>query len=146
VIADIYGIHTFPDSVKTRKGWVGLDFDSVYAALGGVKIIHQQTTVIPNSNSVSIKFSCEIPEQYQKFILSNPAIKAELFLGVFDGKHLLHEYKTGITAVQLANRTNAGAISFFVDDSNKQYEARFGIKTNNYLTTHNSEKILIPKF
>ena len=25
-IADIYGIHTFSDSVKTKKGWVGLTF------------------------------------------------------------------------------------------------------------------------
>ena len=47
-IADIYGLHTFSDSVKTKKGWVGLTMDTMYAALGGIKIIHEETAIAAN--------------------------------------------------------------------------------------------------
>src|SRR6185503_3961433 len=38
-IADVYGISNFSDSVHTKKGWLGLSIDTLYAALGQVKII-----------------------------------------------------------------------------------------------------------
>jgi hypothetical protein len=36
-IADIYAMQTFSDSVITKKGWVGFNYDSMYSALGGIE-------------------------------------------------------------------------------------------------------------
>jgi hypothetical protein len=145
-IADIYGISTFSDSVKTKKGWVALTMDPMYAALGGIRIIHEETAIVESTNLIHIKFSTQIPEQYRKFLQVNQNINTELVVGVFNGKELLKEYKTGITAQQLADQTSPSNVSFFIEDSGKASEVRFGIRSKNYLVTHNSEKILIPAF
>src|SRR5688572_29160530 len=145
-IADIYGLHTFPDSIKTIKGWVGLNYDSAYAALGGITIVHEETAIVKDNNSVHIKFSAETPEPYRRFLQANQNINTELLVGIFNGKELLKEYKTGITAHQLINQTSPLQTSIFIEDPRKRYEARFGIKSKNYLTTNNSEKIIIPGF
>ena len=145
-IADIYGVHTFSDSVKTKKGWVGLTMDSLYGALGGIKVIHEETAIVVNNNLLNIKFSTQIPEQYRRFLSANQNINTELVVGVFSGKELLKEYSTGITAQQLANRVSPSAISFFIEDLSKAYDIRFGIRSKNYLITHNSETIHVPGF
>jgi len=145
-IADIYGIHTFSDSVKTKKGWVGLTMDSMFAALGGIKIIHEETAIAESNNLIHIKFSTQIPEQYRRFLQVNQNINTELVVGIFNSKELLKEYKTGITAQQLADRTPPSNVSFFIEDSRKAYVVRFGIRSKNYLITHNSENIIIPAF
>ena len=145
-IADTYGVHTFSDSVKTKKGRWGLTMDPMYAALAGIKIIHEETAISESSNSIHIKFSALIPEQYRRFLQVNQNINTELVVGVFNGKELLKEYKTGITAQQLADRTPPSNVSFFIEDSRKAYVVRFGIRSKNYLITHNSENIIIPAF
>lgn len=140
-IADIYGLHTFSDSVKTKKGWVGLTMDTMYAALGGIKIIHEETAIVASNNLINIKFSTQVPEQYRRFLTINQNISTELIVGVFKGKELLKEYKTGITAQQLAERTSPSNVSFHIEDLSKVYDIRFGIRSKNYLITHNSETI-----
>ena len=139
-IADIYGIHTFSDSVKTKKGWVGLTFDSVYAALGNIKIIPGEKNVILYNNSLAIKITPEMPENYRTFLQTHSVIQTELVAGVFNGKDLLKEYKTGITAEQIAKQNS----SFQIQLTNLPKggnEVRFGIRSKNYLPTHNSETI-----
>ena len=145
-IADIYGINTFSDSVKTKKGWVGLRMDSLYGALGAIKVIHEQTTIVENNNLINIKFSAQIPEQYRRFLTVNQNINTELVVGVFNGKELFKEYRTGITAQQLASRTSPSNVSFFIEDLSKAYDIRFGIRSKNYLITHNSGTIHVPGF
>ncbi len=140
-IADIYGIYTFSDSVKTKKGWVGLTMDSIYAALGGIKINAEEVAIDWSSRFISIKLSAQIPEQYRKFLARNQNINTELVVGVFNGKELLQEYMTGITAQQLAERTSPSNVSFRIEDLGKASNVRFGIRSGNYLITHNSKSI-----
>jgi len=139
-IADIYGISTFSDSVKTKKGWVGFSFDSVYAALGNIKIIPGEESVILYNNSLTVKITLEMPENYQRFLQTYPAIQNELVAGVFNGKILLKEYKTGITAQQVAKQNNSIDIQL-TNLPKGGNEIRFGIGSKNYLPTHNSETI-----
>jgi hypothetical protein len=141
-IADIYGISTFSDSVKTKKGWVGFSFDSMYAALGAIKIIPGEKSVILYNNSLSIKISPEMPENYRSFLQIHSDTQTELVAGIFNGKNLLNEYKTGITAQQIAKQTNSLEIHL-TNLPKGGNEIRFGIKSKNYLTTHNSETILM---
>src|SRR6187401_2581522 len=84
-IADIYGIHTFSDSVKTKKGWVGFSFDSVYAALGNIKIIPGKESVILYNNSLTMKITLEMPDNYRSFLQTYSDIQTELVAGVFNG-------------------------------------------------------------
>jgi len=145
-IADIYGISTFSDSVKTKKGWVGFSFDSMYAALGNIKIIPEKK--IPGEldhNLITIKFTSQIPGQYLNFLQTNPDLKTELIVGVFNGKDLLKEYQTGITAYQMTGQTKP----FEIKLSNLpkgSTEIRMGIKSKNYLIPHNSETMHVKGF
>ena len=139
-IADIYGMQTFSDSVKTKKGWVGFSFDSIYAALGNIKIIPAKESVILYNNSLTMKITLEMPENYQSFLQTYPAIQTELVAGVFNGKNLLKEYKTGITAQQVAKQNNSIDIQL-TNLPKGGNEIRFGIRSKNYFPTHNSETI-----
>ena len=145
-IADIYGMSTFSDSVKTKKGWVGFSFDSMYAALGNIKIIPEKK--IPGEldhNLITIKFTSQIPGQYLNFLQTNPALETELIVGVFNGKDLLKEYQTGITAYQMTGQTKP----FEIKLSNLpkgSTEIRMGIKSKNYLIPHNSETMHVKGF
>jgi hypothetical protein len=59
--------------------------------------------------------------------------------GIYNGKDLLREYKTGISAQQIAKQK-----SFRIQLTNLPKggnEVRFGIRSKNYLPTHNSETI-----
>src|SRR6187455_900700 len=60
-IADIYGIYTFSDSVKTKKGWLGLSYDSIYAALGGIKLLIKQKSIDLDSAYVTIDITPQVP-------------------------------------------------------------------------------------
>jgi len=127
-IADIYGIHTFSDSVKTKKGWVGFSFDSAYAALGAVKIIPGEKSVTLYNDSLTTRITPEMPESYRRFLQTHSDIQTELVAGVFNGKDLLREYKTGITAQQIAKQNS----SFQIQLTNLPKggnEVRFGIRS-----------------
>jgi len=139
-IADIYGIHTFSDSVKTKKGWVGFSFDSMYAALGNIKIIPGEKSIILYNRSLTTQITSDMPENYRSFLQTHSDIQTELVAGIFNGKDLLKEYKTGITAQQIAKRNNSFRIQL-TNLPNGGNEVRFGIRSKNYLPTHNSEPI-----
>ena len=139
-LADVYGVHTFSDSIKTIKGWVGLTLDSVYAGLGGIRIIPDEKVVVADYNFLKIKFTTQIPEQYRSFLLAHSDLETELIVGIFDEKVLLKEYKTGVTVQQMLNQ----AVPLEIDLMNLPKgagEIRVGIKSKQYLTTHNSETI-----
>lgn len=140
-IADVYGIYTFSDSVNTKEGWMGLTLDSMYAALGRIKIIPEEKNMMVDSNALvlRIRFSCQMPGQYKSFLKSHPELNTELFVGVFNGKELVQEIKAGITAQQLANQSSLFEISLPVNVPKGNYDVRFGIRSRNYLITHNSE-------
>ena len=141
-IADVYGVHTFSDSIKTKKGWVGVTMDSMYAALGRIKIIPAKMTIMSDRNFLTIKFTTQIPQQYRGFLQVHSNIKTELIVGVFDEKNLLREYKTGITAQQMIKQVVPFEIPLMSLPKGAG-ELRFGIKSKQYLTTHNSETIHI---
>jgi hypothetical protein len=142
-LADVYGIYTFSDSVNTKKGWVGFTFDSIYAALGSVKIIPGEKNVTLYNNSLAIKITPDIPVNYRSFLQTNSEIQTELVAGVFNGKDLLKEYKTGITAQQMAQLNKPFQIIQLTNLPKGGKEIRFGIRSKNYLPTHNSETLHI---
>ena len=139
-LADVYGVHTFSDSIKTIKGWVGLTLDSMYAGLGGINIVPDEKTFRPDYNFLKIKITIQIPEQYRSFLQAHPDLETELIVGIFDEKDLLKEYKTGITAHQMIKQAVPFEIPLMSLPKGSG-EIKFGIKSKQYLTTHNSETI-----
>lgn len=140
-IADVYGIHTFQDSVKTKKGWVGFRFDSSYTALGGMKLkIDKRYIQKPGTDSIfpTIKITPQIPELYKDFIRNHPRLHTELLIGVFKGKELVREFRMGITAQQLADQINSFEASIAPLFPKGKYTVRLAIESNSYLPTHNS--------
>jgi Dolichyl-phosphate-mannose-protein mannosyltransferase len=144
-IADIYGITTFSDSVKTKKGWVGFSLDSMYAALGNIKIIPGEKSVIAYNNSLTIKITPEMTENYRNFLQTHSEIQTELVAGIFNGKNFLREYQTEITAQQIAKQNKSFQIQL-TNLPKGDNEIRFGIRSKNYLVTHNSETIHVKGF
>ena len=149
-ISDIYGIDKFPDSVKTKKGWIGLRPDSLYAGLGQIKIIPDRTSITAgelSSGFISLRLTAQIPAAYLSFIQAHPEIPTELVAGAFNGKDLVKEFNLTETAIQIAKWKEP--FRFVLDIRNLPNTAnvlRFGIRVKNYLVTHNSEKIQLPGF
>lgn len=144
-IADIYNINSYKDSVRTKKGSIGISADTIYAALGGIKIIPEQKVirVADDSSFVKIRLSYQVPEEYKSFLLKHPQIYNEVIVGAFSGKKLLQEFTFNITAQQMISGTAPAEISLPLDKSLNAGEIRFGIRCKNYFPTHNSETIQI---
>ena len=149
-IADIYGIHTFSDSVETKKGWVGLSYDSVYAALGGIKLLIKQKSIdldnsrpwgIPTDTTINI--TPQVPLEYQNLLRLHPDINGILFVGIFKGKNIVKESNLEITAQEITKQKFSFDISIIRSLPPGKYDLRLGIKAKNYLITHNSETIHI---
>src|SRR6187399_173329 len=140
-IADIYGLPTFSDSVKTKKGWVGLSYDSMYAALGGVKLLIKQKSIDLDSAYVTIDITPQIPREYYSFLQSHHKINGMLFVGIFKGKDIVKEFNLEITAQEIAKHNSPFSISVARSLPRGRYDIRLGIKAKNYLTTHNSETL-----
>jgi hypothetical protein len=67
-----------------------------------------------------------------------PEFKTEIYAGVFNGKELIKEIKTGVAAGKV------GTIYLPLNFENIQpgkYVLRFGIKSKDYPVTHNSRNI-----
>ena len=140
-IADIYGMHTFSDSVKTKKGWVGFSFDSMYSALGGIRLMIRQKSVNIDSTHVTINITPQVPGEYQNFLRSHPGINGMLFLGIFKGKDIVKEFNMEMTAQEITRQRSSFDISIARRLPPGKYDIRLGIKTKDYLITHNSETI-----
>src|SRR6187401_2510704 len=110
-IADIYGMHTFSDSVKTKKGWVGFTYDSLYSALGGIKMMIKQKSIDLDSAYVTINITPQVPVEYQNFLRSHHDINGMLFVGIFKGKELVKEFNLEITALAIAKQGSPFDIS-----------------------------------
>lgn len=146
-IADVYGIDTFSDSINTKKGWVGLSSDSMYAALGGIKIIPELKRLGESGlNFFLIEMTAELPEPYRDFLLLHPGVNTELMVGIFNGKSLVKEYRTEIAALQIAKEKTPFTIKIIRDLPYRNYDIRIGIKAKKYLTTHNSKTIRAVSF
>jgi hypothetical protein len=142
-IADIYGINTFSDSVKTKKGWVGLSYDSIYAALEGIRLKIKQKNIDLDSAYVTINITPQIPEEYQNFLQSHHNINGMLFVGIFKGKNIIKELNLEITAQEITKQNSSFDISIARRLPRGSYDIRLGIKAKNYLITHNSETLHI---
>ena len=142
-IADIYGLNSFSDSINTKKGWIGYTKDTMYSALGAVMIFPNHDKIVTNAAG-TYRFPCSrfIPVHYQYFLKIHPELTVEILAGVFKGKQLLKEVNTGVTLMDLLDKKNSFEAT--VDLSNLspgKYVLRFGIKSKDYLVTHNSAKI-----
>ena len=140
-IADIYGMQTFSDSVKTQKGWVGFTYDSMYSALGGINMMIKQKSIDIDSAYVTISITPQVPEEYYNFLRSHHDINGMLFVGIFKGKELVKEFNLEITARAVANQGSPFDISIARRLPHGSYDIRLGIKAKNYLITHNSNTI-----
>jgi hypothetical protein len=140
-IADIYGMQTFSDSVKTKKGWVGFSYDSLYSALGGIRMKIKQKRTDLDSAYVTLNIAPHVPEEYQNFLLSHRDIKGMLYVGIFKGKKIVKELNLEITAQEIAKQESPFDISIARRLPHGSYDIRLGIKTKNYLITHNSETL-----
>ena len=140
-IADIYGINTFSDSAKTKKGWVGLSYDSMYVALGGIRMMIKQKSIDLDSTHVTINITPHVPGEYQNFLQSHPDINGMLFVGIFKGKNIVKEFNLEIPAQEITKQRSSFDISIARRLPHGKYDIRLGIKVKNYFITHNSETI-----
>lgn len=145
-IADVYGIDKYDDSIKTKKGTVGFTPDSLYAALGQIKIVAEKKIISPkewDAGFFTLRISAETPKKYLSFIKAHPRVQTKLFAGIFNGKDLIKEFDLKITAQQIADWKEPFGVFIETKDfkPNIATTLRFGIKSKNYPPTHNSEKI-----
>lgn len=141
-IADINGISSFADSVLTKKGWVGFSFDSLYAAYANIQIIPDKRSIIISvTKNISLNCKWEAPYRYGNYLSSHQELNPELYAGIFDGKILVKEIKTGIMVKGFFGNSDFDLPLNFENIPSGKYVLRLGIKSKDYLITHNSEKI-----
>jgi hypothetical protein len=142
-IANIYNIGDFADSVKTKKGWVGFSSDTMYAALGDIEIITEQKKInIRETKTIILKCKRKISRWYWTFLSGHKDLKTELLAGIFKGKEMIKEFKTEITAQQLANSFDGFDVLLnFENIPTGKYVIRLGIQSKGYPPTHNSRNI-----
>ena len=117
-------------------------FNDVPGAPVAAKLIVEQKNVGKASYFlINLKITPQLSGEYLNFLQSHSDINTELLIGIFNGKNIVREIKTGITAQQIATQRAPFDISIPRDLPLRNYEIRLGIKTKNYLTTHNSETI-----
>jgi len=75
------------------------------------------------------------------FLNALPELKTELLAGVFKGKDLIKEIRTGITAQQIIPGADFYVPLNLDNLVPGKYVVRLGIKSKNYLVTHNSGEI-----
>ena len=116
--------------------------DSMYAALGAIQIIPSKKSVEISKNK-KVQFQCtsRIPYRYGMFVDAVPELKTEVYAGVFKGKDLVKEIRTGFTAKQIIADAVFTIPLDFENLVPGKYVLRLGIRSKNYLVTHNSENI-----
>ncbi len=139
-IADIYEIQFYPDSIKTKKGSVGIQFDSSFSSFEKVKItLREKKLELNKFDSLNLNYHISVPEFLRTFVLNRPEIKTELLIGIFKGRDLVQEFKTNISLPNLL--LNHPTISLPINNLPAgKYFIRFSIQSKNYPPTHNSEK------
>ncbi|HLF47097.1 MAG TPA: glycosyltransferase family 39 protein [Chitinophagaceae bacterium] len=143
-IADIYNVSQYPDSVYTKKGWVGIAADSLFSSLSEIKIIPGQKLIeIAGKNNFLLRCRSVLPDQYLLFLNQHPGLKTKLLAGVFNGKKLIREMGTGITAQQLSTMPGFEVYLNFESILPGKYDLRFAIRSNGYPPAHNSANITL---
>jgi hypothetical protein len=141
-IADIYGIYTFSDSVKTKKGWVGLTTDPMYAGLAAIQIIPPAKRIsVSKPKRILFRCNATMPYRYRMFLDAWPELRTELFAGIFNEKELVKEMKTGIGAQAIIPDADLHVPLDLENIPPGKYVLRLGIQSKNYLVTHNSNSI-----
>ena len=120
---------------------MGFSFDSMYAALGGIRLMIRQKSVNIDSTHVTINITPQVPGEYQNFLRSHPGINGMLFLGIFKGKDIVKEFNMEMTAQEITKQRSSFDMSIARRLPPGKYDIRLGIKTKDYLITHNSETI-----
>jgi hypothetical protein len=143
-IAGVNNISDFTDSIKTKRGTAGFTKDTLYSGLGQIKIIPEKKTIVADETGrIHIKIFVTAPTEHLYFLQTHPEIKTQLVAGIFNGKELVKEINTGITAQQIVSQPGPFDISLNLKEVKPglNYVIRLGIQSKNYPPTHNSEKI-----
>lgn len=141
--ADIYELQNFPDSVVTKKGAVGIRYDSMFTPLGNLWISSESKTfnLSTTGNQLRLKFRTRCSDLVREFILQHPHIKTELWLGVFRNKQCVRQIQTRYTAMELIQTKTFEFVADMSGLPSGNYHLRFGMKAKDYFPTHCSDKI-----
>jgi hypothetical protein len=96
---------------------------------------------IKQTKNISLKCRGEMLYRYGMFLDAVPELKTEIYAGVFKGKELIKEIKTGVPSQKIIPGGDFGLPLNFENIPTGKYFLRFGIKSKNYPVTHNSENI-----
>lgn len=134
ILADIYDMHHFKDSVKTGKGWIGWNLDPEFISLRKTEIkTNKSFYSLRGLNSVLvITGNCIMPRAYHYYLMEHPELKTNLWVGVFKGKEFVDQFATGVTAHELASK---GAFEISIDLKNiapGTYKLKFGLQAKDY--------------
>ena len=143
-IAGVNNISEFADSIKTKRGTTGFTKDTLYSGLGQIRILPDKKTIVADETRlIHIKFFVTAPTEHLYFLQTHLEIQTQLVAGIFNGKELVKEINTGITAQQIVIRPGPFDISLNLNDVKPglNYIIRLGLQCKDYPPTHNSEKI-----
>lgn len=141
-LADVHNIDLFADSVNSKNWNTGLSYDSSYSSPGGI-IINPEAETIEASNQKLTLVACtiDLPDRYRIYLDKHPGLNTEILAFVFAGKELISKFHTGLSVQQLMNQAVSEIPLDLKNIPPGKYHLLFGIKTKNYLPTHNSVKI-----
>lgn len=138
-IFDIYGVESFPDSVKAPLFTVGYRFDSSFLSFAKIQF-RSKDYRIKTGDSLQIHFTLNVPEHYLTFLQSHPGVDEKIAIVIFKNRDRLNIIEAPFSLQQVI-RNNIREWTLFPALPEGEYFFRFGVMSDSRLYTHNSEKI-----
>lgn len=138
---DIYGMHRFPDSLKTPIGWVGYKPESALNSFAKIKAEITPTSIhaMPGQ-SFDLRCHFVVPPFYAAYINSHSIASETVRIGIFDSKEWIKDIPLSISLRRMTLRTDT---TFTITPGLPKgtYYLRLAIASGDLNPTHNSDKI-----
>jgi hypothetical protein len=138
-ILDIYELHNYHDSIKTPLYTVGYRQESSLQSFAKIQF-RSNDYQISKKDSLQLRFSLDVPLQYQQYLQRHPEVEEKIAIVIFRGRERVTIMEAPFT-LQEVLRTNITSWTLSPALPEGDYFFRFGVMSSSRFYTHNSEKI-----
>lgn len=140
---DIYGMHLFPDSLKTPLGYVGYRFDSSFLSFQTVNIPLRSPHKIKSSDSLLVYFggTPKTGSVQIDYLKKNPQTRYAVRLVFFKGKEIMAEIPVRFDLDKVYRKSERLSFKVKPDLPKGSYQMMLSFSVLGYHPTHNSKKI-----
>ena len=138
-VMDIYGLDRFQHRIQTPLYTIGYSYDSSYNSFAKI-IFTTKDLTIDSTDSLTIKFSINVPSNYKTYLLDHPEQNPVIAIAVFAKSSMIKSIELPYKLQDIITK-EISTVTLLPDLKKGKYFMRFGIMSDSGLYTHNSDKI-----